>query len=109
MSELPIEVLKKEEAVEYLQDQIEMRVHQKLQSVEMIVSNLMREFKSFKNQHENQLAEVKQMVQHISDENRPVIEWFKNINFTKSAIMWILGFVASIVGLLLAFRELFKE
>lgn len=29
---------------------------------------------------------------------RPLIEWFSNINFFKSAIMWIFGFIIALGG-----------
>lgn len=39
----------------------------------------------------------------------PVIEWFENITFTKRLIMWTLGFLSAVGGLILMWIQIFKE
>ena len=38
----------------------------------------------------------------------PMYLWFNNITFTKRLIMWILGILSAIGGLILLFRDVFK-
>ena len=38
----------------------------------------------------------------------PMYLWFQNINFTKRTIMWVLGLIASIGGLILMYKEIIK-
>ena len=39
----------------------------------------------------------------------PVVDWFKNLTFAKSAMMWLLGLVAAIGGLIIMFRDIFSK
>ena len=42
------------------------------------------------------------------DKMKPVVEWFSNINFFKSAIMWIFGFIIAFGGTYAVVKGLFK-
>ena len=55
-----------------------------------------------------ELKEIKEAVQALSDKVSPVVTWFGNINFSKKAIMWILGILGSIVGIALGVKNLLK-
>jgi len=44
---------------------------------------------------------------HI-EQTKPMMQWFEGMSFMKKAFMWILGLFASIGGLILLIRELWK-
>jgi len=59
---------------------------------------------------ENEVYRIKREEEEKRDKAKidPLLEWFGNMNFTKRTIMWILGFFASVGGLILMYKELFK-
>ena len=53
-------------------------------------------------------VQLRKDIKELSDKVTPVVNWFDNINFSKKAIMWILGLLGSIVALALGFKSLIK-
>jgi len=55
-----------------------------------------------------ELARLADAIERHIERTEPMIKWFEGMTFTKKLVMWILAFFASIGGLILLIRELWK-
>lgn len=72
------------------------------------LKHLSEDFLEHKIDQDRQHKETLEKIKCLEEKTEPLIEWFKNINFFKSGIMWLLGLAAAIVGLIIAFKNLLK-
>ena len=75
-----------------------------INDLKIAVNNLTTEVKNLSGKIDNQATTF---AAH-EKKTAPMYEWFQNINFTKRAVMWILGFISAIGGLILLFKEILK-
>ena len=52
----------------------------------------------------NEIKELREAIEKLE----PMVEWFNNMNFMKRTFMFVLKFLASVGGLILLYRQIFK-
>lgn len=57
----------------------------------------------------NDYKQLREDIRMLSEQVQPVVKWFDNINFSKKAIMWILGILGSTIGILIGLKSLFAK
>lgn len=96
-----------EEIRNSIAEQVQLQVQSKTQNndhvirdIQSDVKNLSHAFHEFKHNdeeyrrnHNESHKELKKSIDGLATDAKPVMEWFKNINFLKSVIMWILGLI----------------
>lgn len=78
-------------------EELKRKDDKQIRDLNTAVSNLAIEVKSLSEAFKEHQEEIK-----------PMYEWFKNINFTKRTIMWLLGLLSAIGGIILMYKEIFK-
>lgn len=84
-----------------INDQIELRIHQKTQSIEQLLRTHMLESEKFH-------REMNETLKLFHDHIEPIYEWFQNITFLKSSVMWGLTIIGMVIGAIIGLKELAK-
>ena len=45
----------------------------------------------------------------FKEKSQPMIDWFNGMNWSRKAIMWVLGIIGAIGSLILMYKQIFKE
>lgn len=56
-----------------------------------------------------EVGKIRNEIQSLNQTVSPVVKFFDNVTFSKTAFMWILGILGTIVGLALGIRELLRK
>lgn len=55
------------------------------------------------------LADLKDSIDKLAADSAPVNQWFKNVTYTKVTILWIVGFIGTIVAIAIGIKSLFTK
>lgn len=63
---------------------------------------------AMKEQHEQDHEDMLKVINDLNDTLKPIAKFFDNMTFSKSAMMWVLGFVGAFIGVIIGILQIIK-
>lgn len=65
-------------------------------------------FKEIRETHNQDHIELVAMIKELNEKIDPVAELFSNMNFSRKSFVWVLGIIATIVGIIIGLLNIAK-
>lgn len=79
------------------------------QTMESYRNDMLKQWGEGKREAIEQRQILLDQIREMREENKPVLEAFTGLTWSKKALIWVLGLIGSVIGIVIAVRSFYKN